>query len=50
MDQNEIAKHFSVGNTFHQATMHATLEFFVFVTQWHELGLWLNEDLIWKKR
>jgi len=24
MDQNEVTKHFSVGNTFCQATIHAT--------------------------
>jgi len=42
--QNEISKHFSVGNTFRQATMHARM------TWWHELGLWLNQDAIWEKR
>jgi len=25
MDQNEVTKHFSVGNTFRQATMHARI-------------------------
>jgi len=32
MDQNEVNKHFSVGNTFRQATMHA--RFFVSVLWW----------------
>jgi len=48
MNQNEITKHFSVGYTVRQAMM--MLEFFVSVARWHELGLWLNQDAIWKKR
>jgi len=47
MDQNEVTKHFSVGNTFRQATMHARN--FGTVAQRHELGLWLNQDPIWMK-
>jgi len=37
MDQNEVAKHFSVGNTFRQVTMQA------------RIFLWLNQDPIWIK-
>jgi len=39
MDQNEATKHFSVGNTFRQSNHAYTLEFFVSVARWHELGL-----------
>jgi len=45
MDQNEVTKHFSVGNTFRFSRQHfspkqwCTLGFFVSVTvaRWHEL-------------
>jgi len=47
MDQREVTKHFSVGNAFRQATMHARI--FVSVARWRELGLWLNQDPIWTK-
>jgi len=47
MDQNEVAKHISVGNAFRQAMMHARI--FVSVARWHESKLWLNQDVIWKK-
>jgi len=43
-DQNEFTKHFSVGNTFRQATMHARI--FVSVARGHELSVWLNQDTI----
>jgi len=37
-------------STFQLATLFAkqrcTLEFFVSVARWHELGLWLKQDLI----
>jgi len=53
MDQNEVTKHFLVGNTFRQAMMQAQI--FVSVARWHELGLCLNQDEyekneIWKKK
>jgi len=39
MDQNQVTKHFSVGNTLRQET----------VARCHELGLWLNPDAIKNK-
>jgi len=48
MGQNKVTKHFSVGNTFCQATMHA--QFFVSVARCCDLGLWLNQQIIWKKK
>jgi len=48
MDKNEVTKLFLVGNTFRQATMHAQM--FFSDARLHELGLWLNQEAILKKR
>jgi len=48
MDKNEVNKHFSVGNTFHQVMMHAQI--FCIYCRWHELGLRLNQEPIWKQK
>jgi len=50
MDQNEVTKHFSVGNTFRQTTMHARIFCISCAITW--LGLWLNQDPLlikWQK-
>jgi len=49
MDQNEVTKHFLVGNVFRQATMHARIFCICCAMAWIR-PIWLYQDAIWKKR
>jgi len=40
MDQNEVTEHFSVGNTFRQATMHARTFCICCAMTWIRSVLW----------